>query len=143
MTNSTIIDRSAQGYAGDITPELAHDWWEDGQAHLIDIRTNAERAWVGFIPDALAVEFKLWPGMAVNPAFDEQLLAALGDAPLGSKVLLLCRSGIRSIPAAQRAQALGFEAYNILEGFEGDPDGHAHRNTIGGWRARGLAWKQN
>jgi sulfur dioxygenase len=143
MTNSTIIDRNAQGYAGDITPELAHDWWEDGQAHLIDIRTNAERAWVGFIPDALAVEFKLWPAMAVNPAFDAQLLAALGNAPKGSKVLLLCRSGIRSIPAAQRAQALGFEAYNILEGFEGDPDTNAHRNTLGGWRARGLPWKQN
>jgi sulfur dioxygenase len=143
MTNSTIIDRNAQGYAGDITPELAHDWWEDGEAHLIDIRTNAERAWVGFIPNALAVEFKLWPAMAVNPAFDAQLLAALGNAPKGSKVLLLCRSGIRSIPAAQRAQALGFEAYNILEGFEGDPDTNAHRNTLGGWRARGLPWKQN
>jgi sulfur dioxygenase len=131
------------GYAGDVSPQLAYQWSQAGQAHLVDIRTNAERAWVGFIPDALAVEFKLWPGMAVNPAFDAQLLAALGDTPKGSKVLLLCRSGIRSIPAAQRAQALGFEAYNILEGFEGDPDGHAHRNTIGGWRARGLPWKQN
>ncbi len=131
------------GYSGDVSPQLAYQWWHTGQAHLIDIRTNAERTWVGFIPDALAAEFKLWPGMAVNPAFDEQLLAALGNAPKGSKVLLLCRSGIRSIPAAQRAQALGFEAYNILEGFEGDPDGHAHRSTVGGWRYRGLPWKQN
>ncbi len=131
------------GYAGDVSPQLAYQWSQAGQARLVDIRTNAERAWVGFIPDVLAVEFKLWPGMAVNPAFDAQLLAALGDTPKGSKVLLLCRSGIRSIPAAQRAQALGFEAYNILEGFEGDPDGHAHRSMIGGWRHRALPWKQN
>ena len=35
---------------------------------------------------------------------------------------MLCRSGVRSIAAAQRATELGVEAYNILEGFEGDRD---------------------
>lgn len=131
------------GYAGDVSPQLAFQWWQSGQAALVDIRTAAERAWVGFVPKAMAVEFKVWPGMALNPNFDAQLQAALADAPKGSKVLLMCRSGVRSIPAAQRAQALGYEAYNILEGFEGDPDGQAHRNTLGGWRARGLPWAQN
>lgn len=131
------------GYAGDVSPQLAYQWWASGQAHLVDIRSNAERAWVGFIPDAPAVEFKIWPGMAVNPEFDAQLQAALGQAPAGSKVLLLCRSGLRSVPAAQRAQALGYEAYNILEGFEGDPDTSAHRGRIGGWRFHGLPWRQN
>jgi sulfur dioxygenase len=131
------------GYAGDISPQLAYQWWKSGQAHLVDIRSNAERAWVGFIPDAPAVEFKIWPGMAVNPEFDAQLQAALGQAPAGSKVLLLCRSGLRSVPAAQRAQALGYEAYNILEGFEGDPDTSAHRGRMGGWRFHGLPWRQN
>jgi glyoxylase-like metal-dependent hydrolase (beta-lactamase superfamily II)/rhodanese-related sulfurtransferase len=127
-------------YSGDIPPLLAHRWWREGNAHLVDIRTHAERAWVGFIPDVPAVEFKIWPGMALNPDFDAQLQAAV---PAGAKVLLLCRSGIRSIPAAQRAQALGFEAYNILEGFEGDPDRQAHRSTLGGWRKLGLPWSQN
>ncbi len=131
------------GYAGDISPQLAYQWWSGDQAHLVDIRSNAERAWVGFIPNAPAVEFKIWPGMAVNPEFDAQLKAALGQAPAGSKVLLLCRSGLRSVPAAQRAQALGYEAYNILEGFEGDPDTSAHRGRIGGWRFHGLPWRQN
>jgi sulfur dioxygenase len=131
------------GYAGDVSPQLAYLWWQSGEAALIDIRTHAERAWVGFIPNVPGIEFKIWPGMAVNPAYEAQLLEVLKDKPKGSKVMLLCRSGIRSIPAAQRAQALGFEAYNILEGFEGDPDGQAHRNTIGGWRARGLPWAQN
>ncbi len=131
------------GYAGDISPQLAYQWWQSGQAHLVDIRSHAERAWVGFIPQVPGVEFKIWPGMAVNPDFDAQFKAALGGAPTGSKVILMCRSGVRSIPAAQRAQALGFEAYNMLEGFEGDPDKSAHRNTLGGWRARGLPWAQN
>jgi sulfur dioxygenase len=131
------------GYAGDITPQQAHDWWQSGEAVLIDIRSAAERAWVGFIPNASGIEFKIWPGMAINPAFEAQLRVAMQGKPKGSKVMLLCRSGIRSIPAAQRAQALGFEAYNILEGFEGDPDAQAHRNTVGGWRAHGLPWAQN
>ena len=128
------------GYAGDVSPQLAFKWWQSGQAVLIDIRTNAERAWVGFIPDVPGIEWKMWPGMALNPEFDAQFKAAV---PAGSKVLLLCRSGIRSIPAAQRAQALGYVAYNILEGFEGDPDYQAHRSSLGGWRKRGLPWKQN
>ncbi len=131
------------GYTGDISPQLAYQWWQSGEAYLVDIRSNAERAWVGFIPDTPAVEFKIWPGMAVNPEFDAQLKAALDKAPSGSKVLLLCRSGLRSVPAAQRAQALGYEAYNILEGFEGDPDTQAHRGRVGGWRMHGLPWRQN
>ncbi len=78
--------------------------------------------------------------MAVNPGFDEALRVAV---PAGARALMLCRSGIRSIAAARRATELGYEAYNILEGFEGDPDGTGHRNTIGGWRSLGLPWRQN
>ncbi len=131
---------ASAGYSGDVSPQLAYRWWKSGEAHLVDIRSHAERAWVGFIPDVPGIEFKIWPGMAVNPEFDAQLKAAV---PAGAKVLLLCRSGLRSIPAAQRAQALGFEAYNILEGFEGDPDSDAHRGNVGGWRKHGLPWRQN
>jgi sulfur dioxygenase len=128
------------GYSGDVSPQLAYRWWKSGEAHLVDIRTNAERAWVGFVPGVPGIEFKIWPGMALNPEFDALLKAAV---PAGAKVVLLCRSGLRSVPAAQRAQALGFEAYNILEGFEGDPDSDAHRNNVGGWRKVGLPWRQN
>jgi len=54
----------------------------------------------------------------------------------------LCRSGIRSIAAAQRATELGLQAYNILEGFEGDPDADGQRGHRGGWRFHGLPWQQ-
>jgi hypothetical protein len=49
---------------------------------------------------------------------------------------------VRSIAAARRASELGFEAYNILDGFEGEPDEQAHRGSKGGWRHLGLPWRQ-
>jgi sulfur dioxygenase len=137
MTQDTV--HPADGYAGDITPQTAFDWWQAGEAVLVDIRTDAERAWVGFVPGAAEVAWKQWPGMVMNPAYD----GALVTAAQGKKVVLLCRSGLRSIPAAKRAAELGLEAYNILEGFEGDPNGDAHRNRVAGWRYRGLPWRQN
>lgn len=132
--------RPAQGYAGDISPQLAWAWVQAGDAVLVDVRSDAEREWVGFVPGAIGIAWKQWPGMVPNPAFDEQLLQSV---PPGKKALMLCRSGARSIAAARRATELGLEAYNILEGFEGDPDEHAHRGRKGGWRYHGLPWRQN
>ena len=131
--------QAAVGYAGDVTPELAHQWWQAGEAVLVDIRSDAERDWVGFIPGAVALAWKQWPGMVVNPQFDAAIQAAV---PAGKKAVMLCRSGVRSIAAAKRATEMGLEAYNILEGFEGDPDSEAHRGRMGGWRFRGLPWRQ-
>ena len=129
----------APGYAGDVSPQLACQWWQQGDAVLVDVRTDAEREWVGIVPGALALAWKQWPGMAINAAFDEGLKAA---AQPGKKMLMLCRSGVRSIAAAKRATELGLEAYNILEGFEGDADEQGHRGRKGGWRLRGLPWRQ-
>lgn len=131
--------KTASGYAGDVSAALAFAWWQSGDAVLIDVRTDAEREWVGFVPGAVALAWKQWPGMAMNPQFDAGLQAAL---PAGKKAVLLCRSGVRSVAAAKRATELGLEAYNILEGFEGDPDAQAHRGVKGGWRMRGLPWRQ-
>jgi len=129
----------AAGYAGDIAPQLAYTWWKSGNAVLVDVRTDAEREWVGFIPDAVALAWKQWPGMALNPVFENGLRLVV---PPGKKVLMLCRSGLRSIAAAKRATELGMEAYNVIEGFEGDPDEHGQRGRKGGWRLRGLPWRQ-
>ena len=130
----------AEGYAGDLTPELAWQWVQQGKAVLVDVRTDAEREWVGYVPGARALAWKQWPGMAINPLFDEGVKQAASE---GLALLMLCRSGVRSIAAAQRATELGAQAYNVLEGFEGDPDGDAHRGRLGGWKHRGLPWKQN
>ena len=130
----------AQGYAGDVSAHLAWDWVQSGEAVLLDVRSDAEREWVGFVPGATPLAWKQWPGMVMNPGFDEGLLQAASN---GHKLVLLCRSGVRSIAAAKRATELGLRAYNILEGFEGDPDANAHRGRKGGWRFQGLPWRQN
>lgn len=138
MSNTTQIQPAA-GYAGDVPAELAWQWLQAGEAVLVDVRTDAEREWVGKVPGAVAVAWKQWPGMTVNQNFDTELRAAV---PEGKKVVLLCRSGVRSVAAAQRAAGLGIEAYNILEGFEGDVDANGQRGQLGGWRKRGLPWHQ-
>ena len=127
-----------KGYAGDITAEQAWQWAEQGEAILVDVRTDAERAWVGYVPGGIAIALKQWPGMVPNPNFESDLQALPND----KKLVMLCRSGVRSIVAAKRATELGFEAYNILEGFEGDLDAHAHRGQSSGWRKSGLPWAQ-
>lgn len=138
MNQITETVTPADGYAGDISAELAWQWVQGGEAVLVDVRTDAEREWVGKVPGAVAVAWKQWPGMAMNPDFDTQLRAAAQ----GKRVVLLCRSGVRSVVAAQRATGLGMEAYNILEGFEGDVNVSGQRGQLGGWRKRGLPWNQ-
>ena len=146
MSNSPTNDSAAsqqvvtlaQGYAGDVPPTLAWQWVQAGDAVLVDVRTDAEREWVGAVPGAVALAWKQWPGMTMNAGFDEGVQAAAA----GKKVVLLCRSGVRSIAAAKRATELGLQAYNILEGFEGDADAQGHRGHKGGWRFRGLPWRQ-
>ena len=128
------------GYAGDISAQLAWAWVQSGEAVMVDVRTDAERAWVGFVPGAEPLAWKQWPGMAMNPEFDDGLRKLAAG---GKKLVLLCRSGVRSVAAAQRATELGLQAYNILEGFEGDPDANAQRGHLGGWRFHGLPWRQN
>ena len=138
MTEAKISP--ADGYAGDVTPQQAWQWVQAGQAVLVDVRSDAEREWVGQVPGAAAVAWKQWPGMAMNADFDAQIRAAV---PAGMPAVLLCRSGVRSIAAARRATELGLTAYNILEGFEGDADEQGHRGRKGGWRLRGLPWRQS
>ncbi len=131
--------RPAAGYAGNISPRLAWSWVQADTAVLVDVRSDAEREWVGFVPGAVGLAWKQWPGMVPNPDFDRLLLE---HAQPGKKLMMLCRSGVRSIAAARRATELGLEAYNVLEGFEGDPDEHAQRGRKGGWRYHGLPWRQ-
>ena len=128
------------GYAGDVSPQLAWRWVQAGEAVLVDVRTDAEREWVGFVPGAVPAAWKQWPGMAMNPQFDDTVR---GAAEGGRKLVMLCRSGVRSVAAAKRATELGLQAYNILEGFEGDPDAQGQRGRKGGWRHQGLPWRQN
>ena len=127
-------------YAGALLPAEAHKLMQAG-AKLVDVRTKPELAYVGKIPGSLAVEWQTYPGGRENPEFLAELAAAV---PKDQPVMFLCRSGVRSNAAAEAATRAGWkEAYNILEGFEGDKDANQHRNTVGGWRKAGLPWTQS
>ena len=128
-------------YAGSVLPGEAHAMLAAlPDAVLVDVRTQAELDWVGFVPGALHIEWQRYPGGVANPDFLANLRAAVTpDRP----VFFLCRSGARSHAAATLAAQSGYaRSYNVLEGFEGDRDPHGHRNVLGGWRAAGLPWKQ-
>ena len=130
-------------YEGALTPGEAHQLLQQGGgAKLVDVRTKAELDWVGRVPGAVEVELLSWPGSRPNPDFVKQLESAVPDK--NTPLLFLCRSGGRSHNAAMLAMQAGYaEAYNVLEGFEGDKDQSGHRNTVGGWRAAGLPWTQS
>jgi len=127
-------------YAGAVTPAEAHALMQAG-AKLVDVRTDAELHFVGSVPGGEAIEWNTYPEGQRNPAFLEQLAEAVRkDEP----VMFLCRSGVRSHHAAIAATEAGWtEAYNILEGFEGDKDAEHRRGKIGGWRKAGLPWIQS
>ena len=130
-------------YAGAITPQEAHALLQaDPSVKLVDVRTSAERDWVGRValPEAqhLAVQWTTYPGGAPNPDFLQQLATQAGQ---GDVLLFLCRSGVRSRHAAKLATEHGYRhCFDILQGFEGDKDGAGHRKTLGGWCKAGLPW---
>jgi rhodanese-related sulfurtransferase len=113
----------------------------------LDVRTDAEWNFVG-LPDlspagkqAVPIQWQLYPTMALNMAFTDQLKEA-GFGP-DHHMYFICRSGQRSMAAAQAAQAAGFpHTYNVADGFEGAVDGAGHRGTVSGWKAEGLPWRQ-
>jgi rhodanese-related sulfurtransferase len=129
-------------YAGVLTPSEAFELTQRStEARIVDVRTQAERDWVGRIPQALEIEWVSYPEMRANPDFIVSLKQhARADMPL----LFICRSGARSHQAALAAEAAGFKnCYNVLEGFEGDKDNKGHRGRVGGWKAAGLPWVQS
>ena len=128
------------GYAGALLPAEAHKLMQAG-AKLVDVRTKPELQYVGKIPGSLAVEWQTYPGSRENPEFLAELAAAV---PKDQPVMFICRSGARSHSAADAATRAGWrEAYNVLEGFEGDKDAAQHRSSVGGWRKAGLPWVQS
>jgi rhodanese-related sulfurtransferase len=125
-----------------LTPEQAHAALQrDADALLIDCRTEIEFYYIGHPVGAVNIEWHQLPDFEVNPTFvaDVEREAGRKDRPL----LLICRSGKRTLDAGAALEAAGFtDVTNVLEGFEGDLDENFHRGTLGGWRKAGLPWQQ-
>ena len=135
-------------YAGDITPEEAWKLLSDTpDAVLVDCRTQAEWRFVGVADtsslgrEVVYLEWNRTDG-SHNDRFVDELKAA-GVTPGERPVVFLCRSGNRSIGAAEAATEAGIgPSYNILDGFEGNLDENKHRGGTG-WKAVGLPWVQS
>lgn len=128
-------------YAGGVSPALAWQLVEQGQALLVDVRSTEERKFVGHVPGSLHVAWATGTSLTRNPRFVRELEAKTGKEAV---VLLLCRSGKRSALAAEVATKAGLtNVFNVLEGFEGEIDDRRHRGTGDGWRWRGLPWVQD
>jgi len=129
-------------YAGEVTPQQAYELWKDGEAIIIDVRTQEERIFVGQIPGTLGIEWASGITMQGNADFARMLETQVPDKK--KPVLFLCRSGARSHHAATVAAEQGYvKAYNILEGFEGDKNPLGQRRQLNGWVAAGLPWTQS
>jgi rhodanese-related sulfurtransferase len=150
--NQTSIFANAQQRAqeqnlpfhGIVTPAEAYQLLEKrDDVILIDVRTQAERDWVGRVQikdtQHFPVQWSLYPSGTPNPEFMTQLSSAVPNKD--SIILFLCRSGVRSRHAAKLATEQGYTScYDILNGFEGDKDSNGHRKLSNGWCHAGMPW---
>jgi rhodanese-related sulfurtransferase len=134
------VPATKPGYSGSVTPEEAWELVTAGAAVLVDVRTVEERELVGRIPDSIHVPFMTGMALQRNPRFVREVETKVGRDKV---VLLICRSGSRSAAAAQALSEGRFRnAFNVLEGFEGDLNELQQRGSRSGWRFHGLPWVQ-
>ena len=128
----------------------AHELLEsDARAVLIDIRSTMEHLFVGHPTGSVHIAWIDEPDWTVNPHFvTEVRQLMLGGASCiegegCAPIVLICRSGKRSLEAGQALLDAGLPAvYHVEDGFEGDLDEDHHRSSTGGWRFHGLPWQQ-
>jgi rhodanese-related sulfurtransferase len=119
----------------------------DENAQLVDVRTDVEWNFVG-VPELRAagkqpilIPWQVYPTMQRNGGFVDNMKQAGLTAK--HKIYFICRSGARSMAAAEAARAAGFpHVFNVADGFEGPPDVQGHRGGAAGWKAQGLPWRQ-
>lgn len=146
----------------EVTPDEAYRLLcEDESVRLVDVRTRAEWSFVG-LPDLVDASKRVWPvewvvfpTMTPNASFMAQLTeCCAADGGMPRQLLFICRSGARSMAAAQavaqwvadggfRDDGAPVRLTNVLEGFEGDLNADGQRGQLNGWKARGLPWRQN
>ena len=121
---------------------------------LVDVRTNAEFDFTGIADlsklskQTILLPWMQYPDMKITADFNKKLEEILQKrAPNHNKpethLLFICRSGGRSMQAANLAAKLGYQCYNVAKGFEGDLNSEGQRGQINGWKASNLPWRQS
>lgn len=113
---------------------------DNSNSVVLDVRTEEEWNNVGK-PDAeslnsktLFISILLGPDRQKNENFVQEFLDK--KVPKKDNVLIICRSGVRSMAAAKLLQQQGYKnLINISDGFEGNPV------TGEGWKKSNLPCK--
>lgn len=115
---------------------------------LIDVRSSMEFLFVGHPKGAIHIAWIDEPDWDINPDFvTEVRQLVLGgvctEESQTPAIILICRSGNRSLEAGQLLLKSGLSnVFNIDEGFEGELNEQHQRSTLGGWRYHNLPWEQ-
>ena len=126
-----------------LQPKEAQAWLKaHPDALFLDVRMEIESLYVGRPPGVVNVPWYEYPDLqpdADNFAETVTKEATGKDQPL----LLICRSGQRTIAAGKALEAAGFtDVQHVVHGFEGELDEQFKRSTQSGWRFDGLPWEQ-
>ena len=127
-----------------LTPKETYQYLRDHpDAVFIDCRSEMEYMFVGHPIGAMMVPWYDGADWELNTHFVGQVKKLAGANFEKRPVVLICRSGNRTIEAGEALERSGFKkVVNVLHGFEGELDGHHHRNSVSGWRVDGLPWEQ-
>lgn len=122
-------------------PKQANNRLKAG-AILVDVRSEAEYKFVGRVPDCALIPWVDMPEW--EPDEDAFIQAFTGfGIEKNAEVILICRSGYRSLDAGECLLNHGFNnVAHVKTGFEGDLDEHHQRGKLNGWRHDGLKWEQ-
>ncbi|MDM4768251.1 rhodanese-like domain-containing protein [Pelomonas sp. SE-A7] len=113
------------------------------EALFLDIRMELEYLYVGHPPGVVHVAWYEYPEMQADEAGFVAQVRREAEDQLNRPVVLICRSGQRTVKAGEALEAAGFtEVVNVLHGFEGDLDANFQRGRLNGWRFDGLPWEQ-
>lgn len=131
-----------------LSPQETYDFLQrEPEASFIDIRSSMEYLFVGHPKGAVHIAWIDEPDWEINPNFAKEVSRIVDQKaksdPKEAPIVLICRSGVRTLEAAEVLEEAGFNnVIHVVEGFEGDRDEDFHRSTMGGWRFRGLPWEQ-
>ena len=136
----------------------AYDMWRAApdKVFIVDVRTPEEYDFLGHPNMAPNVPVQLWAGkfdaqkkafpLVDNPKFVEAMKQRYKPA---DTLILMCRSGHRSVVATHKLVEAGFtNVYNMVDGFEGDKIADKASPDFGkrlkdGWRNSKNPWTQD
>ena len=109
---------------------------------FVDVRMEIESLYVGRPPGVVNVPWYEYPELMPDAARFAEAVAREARGK-HQPLLLICRSGQRTLEAGTALEAAGFEQVaHVVNGFEGELDDQFRRSTISGWRFEGLPWEQ-